>query len=44
VVTAQIVMGLPMTLLYFLSVALSWLVARRKPKEEKMPVEEVEGD
>jgi len=30
VVTAQIVMGVPMTLLYFVSVALSWLVARRK--------------
>lgn len=29
VVTAQIVMGLPMTLLYFVSVGLSWLVARR---------------
>ena len=31
VVTAQIVMGIPMTLLYFLSVGLSWLVARRRP-------------
>src|SRR5262245_57768847 len=40
VVTAQIIMGLPMTLLYFLSVALSWLVARRK-KGEGM-IEEVE--
>ena len=30
VVTAQIVMGIPMTLLYFLSVGLSWLVARRR--------------
>jgi len=30
VVTAQIVMGVPMTLLYFVSVGLSWLVARRK--------------
>ena len=29
-VTAQIVMGIPMTLLYFLSVGLSWLVARRR--------------
>jgi sec-independent protein translocase protein TatC len=29
VVTAQLVMGVPMTLLYFLSVGLSWLVARR---------------
>ena len=30
VVTAQLVMGVPMTLLYFLSVGLSWLVARRR--------------
>ena len=30
IVTAQIVMALPMTLLYFLSVGLSWLVARRR--------------
>ncbi len=30
VVTAQIVMGGPMVLLYFLSVGLSWLVARRQ--------------
>ena len=30
VVTAQVVMGAPMVLLYFLSVALSWLVARRR--------------
>jgi sec-independent protein translocase protein TatC len=29
VVTAQLVMGLPMTLLYFVSVGLSWLVSRR---------------
>ena len=40
VVTAQIVMGLPMTLLYFLSVGLSWLVARRRPRPA---IEEVEG-
>ena len=32
VVTAQIIMGIPMTALYFLSVGLSWLVARRKQK------------
>lgn len=43
VVTAQIIMGLPMMLLYFLSVALSWVVARRRKKGETMPVEEVEG-
>jgi sec-independent protein translocase protein TatC len=30
VVTAQIVMGVPMTALYFLSVGLSWFVARRR--------------
>ena len=30
VVTAQVIMAVPMTLLYFLSVALSWLVARRR--------------
>lgn len=30
VVTAQIVLAVPMTLLYFLSVALSWLVWRRR--------------
>lgn len=30
VVTAQVVMGVPMTLLYFLSVGLSWLVAKRR--------------
>jgi sec-independent protein translocase protein TatC len=30
VVTAQLVMGVPMMVLYLLSVGLSWLVARRK--------------
>jgi len=30
VVTAQLIMALPMTLLYFLSVAMSYLVARRR--------------
>ena len=34
VVTAQIIMGVPMTLLYFVSVGLSWLVARRKREDE----------
>ncbi len=43
VMTAQIVMGLPMTMLYFLSVGLSWLVARRRSKRDGVPVEEVEG-
>jgi len=30
VVTAQLVMGVPMTALYFISVGLSWIVARRR--------------
>ena len=30
VVTAQLVMGVPMTALYFLSVGLSWIVAKRR--------------
>ena len=34
VVTAQIIMGVPMTLLYFVSVGLSWLVAKRKREAE----------
>ena len=34
VVTAQVVMGVPMTLLYFVSVGLSWLVARRRARAE----------
>jgi len=33
VVTAQIVLAVPMTLLYFLSVGLSWLVYRRRAKD-----------
>jgi len=43
VVSAQIIMGLPMTLLYFLSVGLSWLVARRRTKREAIAVEEANG-
>ena len=39
VVTAQIVMGVPMTMLYFLSVGLSWMVARRRRATE----ESIEG-
>jgi sec-independent protein translocase protein TatC len=35
VVTAQIVMGVPMTALYFVSVGLSWLVARRRAQAEQ---------
>src|SRR5262249_43824918 len=37
VVTAQIIMGFPMVALYFLSVALSWFVAKRRTE---LPVEE----
>jgi sec-independent protein translocase protein TatC len=43
VVSAQIIMGLPMTLLYFLSVGLSWFVARRRVKRETSAVEEANG-
>ena len=43
VVTAQIIMGLPMTLLYFLSVGLSWLVARRRSKHEAIAMKEANG-
>ena len=35
VVSAQVVMGLPMALLYFASVGLSFLVARRRQRREK---------
>jgi sec-independent protein translocase protein TatC len=34
VVTAQVIMGVPLTLLYFVSVGLSWLVARRRRAEK----------
>ena len=40
VVTAQVVMGVPMTLLYFASVGLSWLVARCKSAAETVEGEE----
>ena len=40
VVTAQLVMGVPMTALYFVSVGLSWLVARRRGKHEARSNEE----
>jgi sec-independent protein translocase protein TatC len=44
VVTAQIIMGVPMTVLYFLSVGLSWLVARRRSRSEsEAALEEVHG-
>lgn len=43
VVTAQIIMGIPMTALYFLSVLLSYLVTRRRGRAESGEVlEEVE--
>ena len=35
VATAQVVMGVPLTVLYFLSVGLAWLVARRRARAEK---------
>jgi len=34
VVTAQLIMGVPMLGLYFLSVGLSWLVARRRRERD----------
>ena len=39
VVSAQIIMGIPMTALYFLSVGLSWFVAKRRaaPPAEETP-------
>ena len=40
VVTAQLVMGIPMTALYFVSVGLSWLVARRRSEHEARQAEE----
>jgi sec-independent protein translocase protein TatC len=39
VVSAQIIMGLPMTALYFVSVGLSWMVSRRRKRES----EDLEG-
>ena len=44
VVTAQIVMGVPMTLLYFVSVGLSWLVARRRRDPDARAGEREVGD
>jgi sec-independent protein translocase protein TatC len=41
VMTAQIVMGIPMTALYFISVGLSYLVARRRSRAEEP--QEVQG-
>ena len=41
-ITAQIVMGVPMTGLYFVSVGLSYLVARRRRRAEEAVEEEVQ--
>jgi sec-independent protein translocase protein TatC len=41
VVTAQLIMGVPMTLLYLVSVGLSWFVARRRRSPPDL-IEEVE--
>ena len=38
VVTAQVIMGIPLTALYFVSVGLSWLVARRRRAEVAEPL------
>lgn len=42
VVTAQIIMGIPLVALYFVSVGLSWLVARRR-REKSLAEEEEEA-
>jgi sec-independent protein translocase protein TatC len=46
VVTAQVIMGVPMLGLYFLSVGLSWLVARRRNERDAGPRADIveEGD
>lgn len=36
VITAQVIMGIPMAVLYFVSVGLSFLVARRRLQEERL--------
>jgi len=35
VVSAQVVMGIPMVVLYFLSVMLSFLVARKREQKDR---------
>jgi sec-independent protein translocase protein TatC len=42
-ITAQIIMGVPMLVLYFVSVGLSWLVARRKARGPGRETGEVRG-
>jgi len=44
VVTAQLVMGVPMTALYFVSVGLSWLVARRRRESDERAQPAKEGE
>ena len=44
VLTAQLVMGVPMMLLYLLSVGLSFLVARRRAKDDPEQLPERGGD
>ncbi len=44
VVTAQLVMGVPMMLLYFVSVGLSWLVARRRKEADVLTRPAEEGE
>ncbi len=45
VVSAQLIMGIPMVLLYFLSVGLSYFVARKKAESEAMVLSDTdEGD
>ncbi len=43
VVSAQLVMGIPMMLLYFVSVGLSWFVARKKKESEESEALVVSG-
>jgi len=42
-ITAQIIMGVPMLVLYFVSVGLSWLVARRRGRSAESETGEVSG-
>jgi len=44
VVTAQVIMGIPMTALYFLSVGLSWFVARKRKDDAELEEDESHGD
>ena len=44
VVTAQLVMGVPMMLLYFVSVGLAWLVARRRRESDARARPAKEGE